>query len=419
MNLPLSGHGRGTAVGVVLLGAWAAWWLASLAHGRLLGGSSTWIPAHDVLGIDLLGPYHAARHWLGGGNPYREPFGDPLGRPHIYPPAAYWLFAWAGVVPERLAHPLWATVLTALAVAATRACLRTRQALGLADVPPALAVALVLWSTPLLFALERGNCDLVAVALILAGASALRRRTPSGDILAGVCLALAAWLKVYPGLLVVALLVLRRWRAAASFVVAAGLVAVADLPGLADWLANIRAYAGGYDIAVVPSAHSLSTYWRRLWPRELAILSAVPGPVAACLVLLPPAVGVCLRVPRGAEGDVLLVPLFLWLTALATFLPALSNDYNLVVLPLVALAVWDRGDRLTAHALLAPLLTWWQPFALPYLAPKFLFAAKLAGLAGVAVCLAARARALSGPSPPTRRSGRTSASSLWAVCFIR
>ncbi len=377
------------AVGTILLLLWGVWGLASLSEGRLVAGESTWVPAHESLGVDLLGPFRAARHRLVGGNPYREPFDDPLGRPHIYPPAATALFFWAGYVPERYAYPLWGVLLTALTAGMTAACLRTRRFLGLSDVPLTFALAAVAWSTPFLFAVERGNCDLVAVALVLGSVPALRRRSARGDVVAGTCLALAAWLKVYPAALILVLPLLRRPRAAVCAVLAVVLIGLADPSGVADWLDALRRYTGDFDVAFVPSAHSLTTYWRRLFAGNgLDVLTRVPGVVGAAAVLAPPALGVTLRVARRGDDDLLLGPYFLWLTALATFLPPVSNDYNLVVLPLLLLATWDRRDGWLVHLLLLPLLLWWQPFQVPLLAPKLLFGLKLAALAGGALILA-------------------------------
>jgi hypothetical protein len=81
----------------------------------------------------------------------------------------------------------------------------------------------------------------------------------------------------------------------------------------------------------------------------------------------------------------------LWIVALATFVPQVSNDYNLCFLPLAVLAVWDRRDPLLVHVAVALLLLWWQPLSMS-IDPKLLLLCKLLGLGAATVCLVERAR---------------------------
>src|SRR4051812_42506389 len=79
-------------IGLLLLTGWAAVWGLSLKENRLVGGRYTYAGAWDFLGLDFLSPCMASRHWLAGGDPYREPFGDPAEgatdhvRKFCYPP---------------------------------------------------------------------------------------------------------------------------------------------------------------------------------------------------------------------------------------------------------------------------------------------------------------------------------------------
>src|SRR5688572_23001560 len=73
-------------LGVLLLIGWAYWWGLSLTEGILVGGARTWVPYWDFLGVDLQHSYLAARHWLAGGNPYVEDFGDSIGQRFVYSP---------------------------------------------------------------------------------------------------------------------------------------------------------------------------------------------------------------------------------------------------------------------------------------------------------------------------------------------
>jgi hypothetical protein len=97
------------------------------------------------------------------------------------------------------------------------------------------------------------------------------------------------------------------------------------------------------------------------------------------------------RCPKRHE---LIYPYFTWILALATFVPTISNDYNLFFLPLTVLAIWDRRDPLIVHISLLLLLLWWQPFYLPINDRLFLFI-KLFSLVALAISLTKRCRELS------------------------
>ena len=86
--------------------------------------------------------------------------------------------------------------------------------------------------------------------------------------------------------------------------------------------------------------------------------------------------------------------LLLWVVALATFVPMVSNDYNFCFLPLTVVAVWDRRDPLLVHVALVLLLLWWQPIAIS-LGDRTLFWFKLLGLCAAAVSLVERTCELS------------------------
>lgn len=398
-----------SVIGWGVLVLWLVWWLACLARGTFLGGEATWIPTQSPLGVDFHGPAQATRHWLQGGNPYNEPFGDPLNRPHIYPPAAFVLYAWVSLVPRELAFPLWSLLFLLLATILVIVCLRQRQWLGLDEWPTSAGLAMVALSTPFLFAMERGNCDLVVVGLVLTAVSALRRRTLASDGLAGMALAFACWIKIYPVVLLPVLLVWGRWRALLGTILASVVMGLADLPMVLDWFQRVQAYTQDFDLAFVPTAHSLSTYWRRLLiGGPLDGLGRVPGQLAAGAILVPAALLGSYRIARWDRNGRLMAPCFLWCLALATFLPPVSNDYNLIVLPLLAMAVWDRRDRAWVHCLLLPLLLWGQPFHLPFLPAKLIFGIKLAGLAALGLALRARAQEEAGRHDATSHSQEAS-----------
>ena len=72
--------------------------------------------------------------------------------------------------------------------------------IALSALPLPWVLAATLCSTPVLFAMERGNWDLLVLAPLALAAFALKEPTWQRDCLAGSCLALAAWIKLYPGL---------------------------------------------------------------------------------------------------------------------------------------------------------------------------------------------------------------------------
>ena len=387
------------AIGLAVLAVWAGWWAASLREGRLLGGERTWVPALPFLAGDFAVHFdHIGRVVAAGGDPYR--LGDPVCCQDLYPPLATRLFAWTAMLSPAAAQGAWLVALAVLAAGGAWAAWRVRAECGLGDVPLPLALAAVLGSTPAVMALERGQFDLLVLPGLLGAAWLLRRESRAAEGLAGVLLAAAAWLKYYPGLLALGLLALRRWRALAGFVAAAAAIGLADLHGVRRSLENCRQAAATLDAlrtGVFAWEHSLTATWRTLWPgTRWAWLARMPGPVAAVALLAPPLLWVSLRVARSPRPGRLIAPYFLWLVAAATFFPAISNDYNLVFLPLGALAVWDRRDPVLVHALLLPLLPWWQPWRLPIPA-TVLLAAKLSGLLGVGLSLAIRATE---PAPP-------------------
>src|SRR5439155_2943246 len=97
-------------------------------------------------------------------------------------------------------------------------------------------LAALLCSTPLFYAMERGNYDLLVLLLVLPAVWALRSQAWWRNGLAGSCLALAAWIKIYPAILLLGLLPLRRLRAFwCGGLVALGL-GVLQWPQLASFL---------------------------------------------------------------------------------------------------------------------------------------------------------------------------------------
>ena len=411
-------------VSIVLLVIWAYWWTYSLMKGRLPTPPRLSFHVWPSLGVDFSGSYLAVRHFLNGGNPYVEEFGDFRGT-YAYPPAALAFHLWTYLVPFGAAIAIWCAYIATVATIGAHVALRIRRALKLERVPYAFALIAVLGSTPVVFAMERGNCDALVLMLILLMIPALRRTGWLSDATLGFLAGLAAWVKIYPGLLVFAFIFLRRSRATAFGVLAMILIAVIPLPAtrwffhntttaqhdrsaplteIVEWLrsptfdqADIR---DGDEIQAF--GHSLTTYWRATFTSTR--LATVPGALAAAVILFSAGLWVSLKVYRCPHRSRIAYPYLLWVATVGTFFMPFSFDYNLIYLPILALAVWSARDSMYVHLLWGPVLfLFWHPLYLP-VAPFVLFLVKLMALAAVSLSLAARVDELCGtqasPIPP-------------------
>jgi len=333
-----------------------------------------------------------ARIWWNGGNPYadQECF-------FAYPPSEMRLFAWVNCLNPRTALMVWLIVMTAIIAAAAWAASRWRRDLSLGEISPLAAIVLMLFSTPVLFAMERGQYDPLSLLPILAALPLLKHKSGWVQFLAGAILCIAPWVKAYPGLIAVGLLGLRRWRALAGFVIVGVVVALLDFAELQRFFVNnnlhiqkaedlTRVFPNGPCPWNHPLALSVSCLWLRTEYRWLGFL---PGKIIAAGLLLVPLAWVTYHVFRSPGRDKVAYPYLLWIVALATFVPPISNDYNLCFLPLAVLAVWDRRDPLLVQVGLALLLLWWQPISMSTTGYPML-AAKLLGLYATGICVVER-----------------------------
>jgi hypothetical protein len=391
-----------TIASVALLVLWGAWWVESVRRDRLKHARATWVPALPFLAGDFkVHIDHVARVYATGVNPYRINLSDdPTCARFPYPPMVPRVFAWVSLVSTPTAVKVWLGALAGCLAVGAVAARRTRRSLGLTPVPLAALAVVLAYSTPALFAMERGQSDPMVVPALAAAAWLLGRRSAGAEVAAGILLGATAWLKYYPGLAVLGLIPLRRWRGLAAALAVGLLVGVVDRPEVLQAIANGRyqARVAEHPLGHIPAmAHSLVSNWRSFWlVRRVYPLSAVPGAVAAAALLLPAAAVVGTGVARARDPRVLALafPLFAWLTAAATYAMPYSNDYNLVPLPVAALAVWDRRDRVWVHMAMGLLVLWWQPLMLTA-GGGLLLIAKTAGLLAVGASLRARARAVS------------------------
>jgi hypothetical protein len=385
-------------VAAALLSLWGAWWTKNLHRNRLLAAQHTQVPAWRFLALDFLNNYHGVRLWLAGGDPYHDPFPDPVGRKYYYPPTVLWLFVWCKYCTPRTATVICILAIIALGVFGVSVSCRARRLLGLKTVSFPLAVAAFFFTTPFLYALERGNYDLILVPLLLITVYGLKRPSMSGDLLAGSSLAFAVAIKLYPALLCVALLPLRRFRA----ILCSGLLLIAliacQYQGMMSFRQNIQELISHHipipETPMNPAAHSLSGDWLLFWTgTRFAWLGKIPGTVAALALLVPPVVWLGSRVQPSRRAPDLLYPYLLWTLAAATFVPYIANDYSLVFLPLAALAVWGERNSVRVQMGMTLMVLCLQPLNLA-IGAKLLMVFKCLALTAVAAAVAERCSGL-------------------------
>ena len=384
------------AVSIVLLLLWCVWWGLSLAHHELIGVRRIWF--RGFFGVDFLRCIdQPTRVWLAGGDPYAvyDVNMKPL---FVYPPPVLRMFAWCGWFTPRQALAIWVASLGLMATAGAWASWRARKRLGLGDVPLSAVLVAVLFSTPVVYAMERGNYDLVTVPLVIVGLALMRTETRWAHVAAGAALSLAPWAKLYPGVLAVGLIALRCWTSFAGFLLGVILIGASSLDELQRFLVNqdqtvvpwVKLSQAFPKMPVYPAAHSLSANWWRLWVHTpVAWLGRLDGRLAAIAILGPLLCWVSYHLFRCPQRDRLAYPYLMWILALATFVPPIANDYSLGFLPLAALVVSDRRDPFLVKLAMAALCLWWQPLSLP-INGSVLLVIKLTGLAAVGVSLTER-----------------------------
>ena len=394
-------------LGLSLLTLWVYWWGRSFQENHLVSANHLWLPELDVLAGDLMvNTVPPAKAMIAGRDPYSEGLA-------IYPPLAYLSFVWAAPMNPKSATITWLSATAIIAGIGALAAGKARRRLALEEVPWSILLVAVLFSNPLLFAMERGNLDSLILLYVMLAIVLLKRGGAIAETVAGVVCALAMWTKFYPGLLLVGIVALRRWRAIPGFVVAGILIGLIDVPSLIKLSENMKTvieiFSPTFNSFHVAS-HSLSTAWVTLLPNtKLEALTVIPGIVGAAFLLGPLLGWISLKVfccPRRLD---LAFPFLTWLLALATFVPSLANDYNLFFLPIACLASWDRRDPVVAHMLIALMILWWQPVSLP-IGGDLLLAFKYGGLVAVAICLNRRVIELSQTTSQQSHQARGAAS---------
>ena len=405
LSLPRSEPGSGfhirrmlLVVCSIMIACWWIWWAFNIEQRQLIGHAHLWVPTNWGLGIgcDFYNHVdHPARIWWNEGDPYADRV-----KFFPYPPSEMRLFFWVNYFSPRTALTIWLIAMAAILAAAARKASLWRRRLDLEEIPPVVAVALILFSFPALFAIERGQIDPLSLLFLLAALPLLHHSSKWSSYLAGVLLCLTPWVKAYPGLIFIGLIGLKRWRALAAFcftgmVIAAYFLFTGEMQNFlannAEHIQRAENLALAMSGTLHPWTHPLSTGLASLWlGTKFGGLGLLPAKMLSGTLLLSALAWVTYHIYKCPEKQNLTYPYLLWIISLATFFPPISNDYNLVFLPLAVIAVWSRHDPVPVQAAMASLLIWWQPFLLP-INGNLLLGIKVIGLGAVAVCLVIRA----------------------------
>jgi len=383
----------------VLLVFWCIWWGVNFHKQKMQGGNHLWFSntsySASTFGCDFYRHIdHPARLWWNNIDPYgdKEIF-------FAYPPSEMRLFAWVNFMKPRTALGVWLIVMTLIITTAAWTANRWRYMLCLNEISYAAALVLILFSTPVLFAIERGQYDPLSLLSIMAALPFLFHSSRRLQYLAGAILCLAPWLKVYPSILFIGLIGLKRWRALAGFLVSGVILLAAlnheEIRGFIinnnnhiQW-AESQALIGKGEPCLWnhPLPSSIASLWLNT---KFSSWGLLPGKIIAAFLLSALLIWVTSHVYRCRRREALTYPYLLWIVALATFYPPVSNDYNLCFLPLAILAAWDRRDPLLVQVSLGLFMLYWQPvfISIPGI---MLLTFKFFALCAVAVLLVERA----------------------------
>jgi len=390
------------------------WWILSLNQKDLLFVKHLWFGEYPAFGKDFLVYVdHPSRMWVAGEDPYasKEIFVLPPANTDVdndyyskaqlyaYTPVVLRLFSWTSLISSQTALNIYRVMMTVFVLLSAWMSWKARLDLNINKIPLLFIIVLMLFSYPIVFAMERGNFDLVVIPFLLLSIWLFQKDRKSLDILSGIVLSVIPWLKVYPGLLVLGLIALKKWRVFTTFILSSLFIGIAYFQETLKFIDNTRSHINymillsnmGPDDRIWPWQHSLTECWSRLWGNTL--LKNVPGFIATAIILGLLFIWVGYEIYRCPKRKLLAYPYLCWVLGLATFIPQISNDYNLFFLPMTALAVWNVRDSLIMQISLAPFLLWWQPFFLP-IDGRILLLFKLLALFVLAAIIVKRSREL-------------------------
>jgi len=250
---------------------------------------------------------------------------DFAGRPMQYPPALYWSFVWLRVMSFATARWIWAGAIAVIVMFAPLVWSDTKTPLARIPerAPLLLLGAALVTQFPSEFAIERGNNDVIVLAVMSAAVVLAERER---HFSAGILVGLSTALKVYP--------------AFTAFVIGIGMIGAATRKGRAGWLAFLRFGAGAaaafFAFALV-FLHDTLLYFREVLPK---FAKECPSP-QVCAHSLPAnfpdsalwlSAGViliwCLAAFHRYENSKAFV--FAGAMAVSTYVARTSYDYNLV-----------------------------------------------------------------------------------------
>lgn len=159
--------------------------------------SYTLIPFFSFWGLDLQNLYLFQNSPLTQDQPYLVSgavVNDAGSRPMNYPPLLYWSFVWLRALSFEAAIRVWALVSVVMMLAVLPAWLHSQRVWD--DRRALMLWVLLLAQFPMIFALERGNNDVLVVVLWSAAYFVFRLQLPFWS---GAAAGTAAVLKLYPG----------------------------------------------------------------------------------------------------------------------------------------------------------------------------------------------------------------------------
>lgn len=297
-----------------------------------------------AMGFDFANPYLFQNCPIYQDNPYLvsgKTCGDLLSRDMIYPPVLYWCYFWVREISFETAYSIW----VALIICGTFLSIWIQQ--PQLDRIKLSAIALffgLLPQLPMVFAIERGNNDILIVLIWSLLILAWRK---NHFFVAGLLAGLSFMLKIYP-LFAIAAITLGFLAQSRNFFAKGIAKAPAQTPFFIGCAASIFILGG------VLLKQNL-TYYTQVLPQWMgtfserhitvhSIYSIVPGSKLTALVA-----GLMLLISWSwisfkklkSDPDLVLSGTL----AISTYFSSVSNDYNLITtFPLIALC-WFRSEN--------------------------------------------------------------------------
>jgi alpha-1,2-mannosyltransferase len=233
-------------------------------------------------GYDFTAYFEAAQRIAAGDPLYASeqlagPYSPQLRNAYLYPPFLAVLLVPIATLFDQARVAMWAWAALNLTVLVL-ATVGLGMAMRLRALPIVVLVLAVVGLPAVGFELVMGNVHLLLVALYVGAWLAIRQDTRRGDIVAGVAIGVAMLVKLFPGVLLVWLLLQRRFAAAAAALMTTVVLAAATVPvvGVEAWLQFPRVVA---NIGPPPDP------WSSISPASV-LAPAVGSTIASAVVLV-------------------------------------------------------------------------------------------------------------------------------------